>query len=409
MERRVPQFRSTGATIPRLCRRGRGPKGWNGPANHRRRGILWRDARQSLSRDLLSDLRFRAARVVFGATVVFLAGLLGDGGQPTGLKDNLEALQLPIEPFCRSSGAHGPLLNAIFGATVHFAATHAALAVICLVAFAVSVICALNTLKTHGFRWHLALGDGGPRSRLASEPPPSSERAPSRATRSQNCSRVCPSLAAPKSGCGVLSDGETLGRTLDWHSVIGAGAVSLAVSSLVVAAACLAYRYERKDINGAWSDSYVLRQKLNSLLTLFFIASALLVITNVALNSAMGWSGAVLDVISDATSADSKEQPPAAAAANDPASPKAGWRGAGRGQNAGRPGGEGPSRGIRFGQVAEIFDLHFRRHPWLAGADRDLRARALRCHGRHRVGRKMPRVLRHALRRRSAPEPESRA
>lgn len=70
--------------------------------------------------------------------------------------------------------------------------------------------------------------------------------------------------------------------------MIGAGVVSPAVSSLVVAAACLAYRYERKAINGAWSDSYVLRQKLNSLLTLFFIASALLVITNVALNSAMG-------------------------------------------------------------------------------------------------------------------------
>lgn len=259
---------------------------------------------------------------VFGGTVVFLAGLLADKGQPPGLKDNLEALQLPIDPFCRSSGAHGPLLNAIFGATVHFAATHAALAVVCLVAFAVSVICALNTLKTHGLpfisRWAMAvlapLGLGaaaffGARAFAGNEI-------------AELFARMTV-VTAPKSGCGVLSDGETLGRTLDWHSVIGAGAVSLAVSSLVVAAACLAYRYERQDINGAWSDSYVLRQKLNSLLTLFFIASALLVITNVALNSAMGWSGAVLDVISDATSANSKEQPPAPAAANNPASPKA--------------------------------------------------------------------------------------
>ena len=251
--------------------------------------------------------------VVFGGTVVFLAGLLADGGQPAGLKNNLEALQLPIAPFCRSDGAHGTLLNAIFGATVHFAATHAALAVICLVAFAVSVICALNTLKTHGFRWisrwaiailvPLGLGAAaffGARAFAGNEIADLFAR--------------MSVIAAPKSGCGVLSDGETLGRTLDWHSVIGAGAVSLAVSSLVVAAACLAYRYERKAINGAWSDSYVLRQKLNSLLTLFFIASALLVITNVALNSAMGWSGAVLDVISDATSVDSKEQPAAAAA-----------------------------------------------------------------------------------------------
>ena len=107
---------------------------------------------------------------------------------------------------------------------------------------------------------------------------------------------------------------------LDWHIRIGAGAVSVAVASLLVAAACLAYRYERNHINGPWSDSYVLRQKLNSLLTLFFVGSALLVITNVALNSAMGWSGALLGVISDATSADSaKEQAPATGTANTPA------------------------------------------------------------------------------------------
>jgi hypothetical protein len=263
--------------------------------------------------------------VVFGGTVVFLEGLLADGGQPAGLEDNLEGSQLPIDAFCRSSGAHGPLLNAIFGATVHFAATHAALAVICLVALAVSVICALNTLKTHGCpwisRWAIAvlvpLGLGAA-AFLGARAFAGKEIAELFARMSV--------ITAPKSGCGVLSDGETLGRTLDWHSVIGAGAVSLAVSSLVVAAACLAYRYERQDINGAWSDSYVLRQKLNSLLTLFFIASALLVMTNVALNSVMGWSGAILDVISDTTGADAKEEPPPAAAASDLGSPTAGGK-----------------------------------------------------------------------------------
>ncbi len=68
-------------------------------------------------------------RGVFGGTVVFLAGLLADGSQPAGLKDNWEALQLPISAFCHSNEAHGPLLNAIFAATVHFAATHAAPAI----------------------------------------------------------------------------------------------------------------------------------------------------------------------------------------------------------------------------------------------------------------------------------------
>jgi hypothetical protein len=46
----------------------------------------------------------------------------------------------------------------------------------------------------------------------------------------------------------------------------------------------------------------VLRHKLNSLLTVFFVASILLVVINVALTSAMDWSGAVVDAVSNSKS-----------------------------------------------------------------------------------------------------------
>ena len=111
-------------------------------------------------------------------------------------------------------------------------------------------------------------------------------------------------IAAPAPGCVVLSDGQSLESALSTQTKFGTAAVSIAVASLLTAAACFAFRYQRHDINGAWSDSYVLRHKLKTLLTLFFIGSILLVITNVALNSAMEWSGAMLDVVSGATSPD---------------------------------------------------------------------------------------------------------
>ena len=282
------------------------PKRLEHPADHRRR-TFYNETRAKAFPATFSMISGLGPLVIFGGTVALLAGLLADGGQPAGLKDNQEALQLPLDAFCHSKTAHGPLLNVIFAATIRFAATHAALAVICLVSFAVSIICVLNTLKTHGFcvvsRWVMAflvpLGLGAAAFCVA--------RAFVGNQIAELLERIS-AIPAPASDCGVLRDGETLERALDWHIRIGAGAVSVAVASLLVAAACLAYRYERNHINGPWSDSYVLRQKLNSLLTVFFVGSALLVITNVALNSAMGWSGALLDVISDAMSANSPKE-----------------------------------------------------------------------------------------------------
>jgi anti-sigma-K factor RskA len=63
---------------------------------------------------------------VFGGTVALVAWLLADDKWPPalGLMDNGEAVQLPMEAYCRSSEAHGPLLNAVLAGTLHFSGTH---------------------------------------------------------------------------------------------------------------------------------------------------------------------------------------------------------------------------------------------------------------------------------------------
>jgi hypothetical protein len=86
----------------------------------------------------------------------------------------------------------------------------------------------------------------------------------------------------------------------------GAAAVSIAVTSLMLAAALLGWRFEKTEPNEAWSDTYVLRHKINTVLTLFFIGSALLVVTTVALSSGANWAGGVLDTIATATASDAK-------------------------------------------------------------------------------------------------------
>ena len=65
----------------------------------------------------------------------------------------------------------------------------------------------------------------------------------------------------------------------------GVGLIVLAVAALMIAASAVAWRFDLENINGRWADTYVLRHKLKSLLTLFFLSSVLLVSSNLALAS----------------------------------------------------------------------------------------------------------------------------
>jgi hypothetical protein len=85
------------------------------------------------------------------------------------------------------------------------------------------------------------------------------------------------------------NDVEYLRYFLHWVAEGGVFAVTAGVLSFIQAAAVLAYRFEISDVNGTWSYPYVLRQKLHTLLTLFFIGSIMLVSYNVAVSSAMDW------------------------------------------------------------------------------------------------------------------------
>jgi len=86
---------------------------------------------------------------------------------------------------------------------------------------------------------------------------------------------------------------------LDVQMSIAARSVLIAVSSLCMAAAVIAYRFEIHNINGQWSETYVLRTKLSSLLTLFFLGSILFVTMSLAINSRFDWLGGILSAIVD--------------------------------------------------------------------------------------------------------------
>jgi len=222
--------------------------------------------------------------------------------------------KLPFSAFCGTEQQHDPLLNGVFASTFHFAVTHVTLFLVCALALAAAAASIRNVLETHGvfssrrggtqvFGWFLAVvvpaGAGYFAFHLASA---------AVGDRIQGLfERLFPITESS------LKDIETcelkalrpLEEQLYLHVGWGALGVSIGVISLILAAALLAWRFETHDINGAWSDSYVLRHKLHSLLTLFFIGSVLLVVTNIALASAMDWTAGVLEVVKTATTPDS--------------------------------------------------------------------------------------------------------
>jgi hypothetical protein len=211
---------------------------------------------------------------------------------------------LPFVAFCGMEQQHDPLLNGAFASTFHFAVTHVAQILICALALVGAAASIRNVLETHkvlpsyrgllrfaaayvapvaagGIAFWLASAAVGDRIQgLFERLFPISEA-------SLKAIQKCDELLA------LHSLQEQLYLQMRW----GALGVSIGVVSLILAAALLAWRFETNNINGAWSDSYVLRHKLNSLLTLFFIGSVLLVVTNIALASAMDWTSGVLDLV----------------------------------------------------------------------------------------------------------------
>jgi hypothetical protein len=260
-----------------------------------------------------SAISFFAPLIVFVATIgVFLwlvspLKLLPEG-PPIAAKASDPSL--PVDKFCDPGKGFDPLLNSVLANTFHFSVTHVALFVICALAFLAAAASLRNVVQIHIFPnaegfwkflvWALSfvipagLGYGvfwvsswfiGDRVDALFQ-------------------RLFPIPSAALDRCQVLKDLGGLKQQLYGQMSLGAAAVSVAVMSLILAAALLGWRFERKQPNEAWSDTYVLRHKINTVLTLFFIGSALLVVTTIALSSATNWVGAVLDTIAAATTTD---------------------------------------------------------------------------------------------------------
>ncbi len=315
---------------------------------------------------------------------------------------------LPIDTFCKTNKGYDPLLNGLFASTFRFSVTHVALLVVCTLALLAAAVSMCNVFETHRVLgksrkatiagWILAflvpIGAGylvffasawavGARIDGLFE-------------------RLFPVPADLLKQCETLSTVRVLNEQLYVQMGWGAVAVSIGVVSLILAAALLGWRFERKDINGAWSDSYVLRHKINNVLTLFFIGSMLLVVTTIALASATDWTSGVLDVVKAATASDSGSKDlsskegsasqsgtgSAAAPTSTPA-PAPDTKGAGAGAKAADP----AAAEFELAEDPQDLDIDLCRRARIAGPDPHFRAGPLLPHRRNRDRWKDPCVV----------------
>ncbi len=274
--------------------------------------VFYADVRGNRFGGTYSLISVAAPIGIFAAAVGFAAWMLSDAQSAPnlGLHNSAEVPKLPIEAFCGTDQQHAPLQLGVIAGTIHFAAAHAALLTACLVAYAASAIFIRNVLRTHRIPQNPALGWS-----VALAAPVAGGAivfgccAWSLGSQIHDTAlRLFPVTAGQD--CKVLFAADQLKRLVDWQVRIGARSVSIGVTALVLAAAAATFRFERGDINGVWSKGFVLRHKLDGVLTLFFVGSILLVITNFALTSALDWLSGILNVVSAATQSSDKSAAP---------------------------------------------------------------------------------------------------
>ena len=290
------------------------PPGTTGPVTDVE--TFYKQTRKRSFPGTFSFITLFAPLATFAAAIKLIFWQLSSGSkdlleQATPLAATASDPALPIDTFCKPNKGYDPLINGLFAGTMRFSVTHVALLAVCTLALFAAAASMRNVLETHRVlgespqarvaRWILALlvpiGAGylvffvtaravGARIDGLFE-------------------RLFPVPADLLNQCETLSTVRLLNEQLYVQMGWGAKAVSIGVVSLILAAALLGWRFERKDINGAWSDSYVLRHKINNALTLFFIGSMLLVVMTIALASATDWTTGVLDAVKAATASES--------------------------------------------------------------------------------------------------------
>jgi hypothetical protein len=192
-----------------------------------------------------------------------------------------------IERFCTSPFSWRPLANVVTASALHFTVTHVALLTACILAFAFAAWTIRNVLAIHVLSPAKALIVAVVTPLIAGGAVFfATERYFGEAVRALFGSGAAfAQWNADVTKMPCLGDALSVAGTLDAHAHCGALAVALSGVALALAAATIAFRFETRDIDGVWADSYVLRHKLKALLTLFLFASVVLVATNIALSS----------------------------------------------------------------------------------------------------------------------------
>jgi hypothetical protein len=195
-----------------------------------------------------------------------------------------------IERFCTSPFSWRPLANVVTASALRFSVTHVVLLSACVLAFAFAAWTIRNVLAIHGQKVLSPMAAG-----VVAVVTPIivggavffvTERYFGKAVRAlfgNGAAFAQWNADVTKMPC--LGDALSVAETLDAHAHCGALAVALSGVALALAAATIAFRFEKAEIDGYWADSYVLRHKLKALLTLFLFASVVLVVTNIALSS----------------------------------------------------------------------------------------------------------------------------
>jgi hypothetical protein len=255
---------------------------------------------------------------VFIAAISLGHSMLADAQSARDLLQNGEqSPPMPILEFCSTGEEHIPLRLGVLADTVHFSAVHVALLAVCVLAYGAGTTCIRNILVTHQVLpsaklvWLVSLGApilfgaavfGGVAWLL--EPQVSTI-----------AYRLFPVPRDLPDDCKTLFAVKNLKHLLDRQVLIGAWSVTFGVTALMLAASMSTFRFEITEINGIWSKGFVLRGKLHTLLTLFFIGSIILVISNIALSAALDWVAGILDLIKSATQTSNNNTPDATAKA----------------------------------------------------------------------------------------------
>jgi hypothetical protein len=234
-----------------------------------------------------------------------------------------------LSRLCKDTELLDQQQTAVVSATIRYTATYVALLTICLVTIGTSAVCTKNVLDTHNvFRPGLlgAARRWKPRTRKVACQ-----------IASWVFSLVLPAVAGfvlfllswrlfgnhitqmfganldeilSKQPCGeeghavqVIAGASTLNKSLIYLGEISTCFVLIGVTSVILAAAVLAFRFETPKINGNWSLPYVLRSKLHSLLMLFFLGSVMFVSMSIAIDSRFDWLGDILSQFTNSITA----------------------------------------------------------------------------------------------------------